>query len=341
MGLVVYNESQKIEECLLALGCQQLSLPWEIIVVDNASSDDTVKKIEQFAKDNPHLNLRIIRRTTNHMGAARAAVVDFAHYEFVAFTDADCIVPSNWLEGLSQAFKLRLDHDPYLAGVGSGNKVPESLEYKYLSALLSSPLGHGGFFQAYRPRESMLADHLPTCNVMYLRKHVIAAGNFSSQFDYTAEDLEFSQRLRQHGFHLNYVPNIDVIHRLPAGLTSWAWKMFNYGRGQSWVANCHYEHFLSLKVAPALALLFGLVLLYMNAVVASLTLAIYAGALFLHSLFLMKSRGGLVSALPLTIYFMATHFCYALGEWCGVVQILVRALPKWGKFLSPVSAGER
>ena len=84
-----FNSSSTIQRALDSVAAQTL-LPAEIIVVDNASTDDTVEIIRQFAKQ--HLDIRCsIEVLTQNLGpgAARNHGWDRASGDLIAFLDSD------------------------------------------------------------------------------------------------------------------------------------------------------------------------------------------------------------------------------------------------------------
>lgn len=103
--LPVRNEEKNIASCLESLDA--LNYPetfYEIILVDDHSTDRTKNIAEQFAKLMP--NLRILESGNNSTGKKQAisAGVKKAQGEIIATTDGDCIVPAEWLAGISAAF---------------------------------------------------------------------------------------------------------------------------------------------------------------------------------------------------------------------------------------------
>ncbi len=95
-----YNEEDYIGKCLKSLAQQQTNEEFEVIVVDNASTDRTADISNNF-KDK--LNLRVIYEPKKGRGAARAAGCSAAQGDIIFWTDADATPPIDWLQELSQA----------------------------------------------------------------------------------------------------------------------------------------------------------------------------------------------------------------------------------------------
>lgn len=91
-----YNEEAYISRCLSSL-LEQHVKPDEIIVVDNNSTDQTVA----IAKNFP---VRIIHETKQGTGHARNRGFNEAKFDIIARTDADTILPPDWIEKIKKAF---------------------------------------------------------------------------------------------------------------------------------------------------------------------------------------------------------------------------------------------
>src|SRR6267154_111138 len=89
------NEKAVIGQCLEALSCNRLpATDFEVIVVDNGSSDGTVETVRQF--EAPYC-LKIIHIEGVHISALRNRGAAEARGEILAFLDADCLAPPKWL----------------------------------------------------------------------------------------------------------------------------------------------------------------------------------------------------------------------------------------------------
>jgi len=92
------NEEKLIEKCLQSLSNQSLSRKdYEIIVVDGGSTDKTLKIADKYAD-------KIIKNIKS-IGKARDIGLRKAKAEIVAYTDADTIVPNNWLDCMLTSYE--------------------------------------------------------------------------------------------------------------------------------------------------------------------------------------------------------------------------------------------
>lgn len=108
-----YNGGRTLEQCVRSL--EELDYPdFEVIVVDDGSTDNTAEILQQFSE------IRIIRQPNRGLSAAHNAGLDAATGSIVAYTDSDCFVDRDWLTLLVQ----ELEHDGASA-VGGPNLTPD------------------------------------------------------------------------------------------------------------------------------------------------------------------------------------------------------------------------
>lgn len=190
----VYNGLRTIGLCLDAM--QQLDYPrqrYEVIVVDNNSSDGTPDVVSTFPVKLTH------ERDVQTSYAARNTGIRQAQGEIVAFIDADCIVDPQWLRALVEPFG-----DPAVLGVLGkvASYQPASLVEEFSTQ--ADPLrkqGVGGLL-------SMI-----TANVAYRRQVLMQVGGFRSEL-YTGGDVDLGWRVQQlPGSKVCYAPAAVVYHK--------------------------------------------------------------------------------------------------------------------------------
>lgn len=94
-----YNEELYIEKCIKSLLNQNYPF-LELIFVNDGSTD----KSRQIVKKYPVINLDL-NHNGGYIGKVRNAGMKIATGEILCTTDADCIVPHNWIELIVKAFK--------------------------------------------------------------------------------------------------------------------------------------------------------------------------------------------------------------------------------------------
>jgi len=90
----VKNEERHIEKCINAVLGQDYGLDcYEILVIDNGSTDSTVNILEKSIRE----NIILYKNITGTIGAIRNFGYKKSKGEIIAFLDGDCCPPSNWL----------------------------------------------------------------------------------------------------------------------------------------------------------------------------------------------------------------------------------------------------
>jgi GT2 family glycosyltransferase len=220
-----HNRAEKLRACLAGLADQSLEPhEYEIVVVDDASSDATTAAVSEFP-------VRTVRNRSNlGPAASRNVGVRLARSPIVAFTDDDCVPDKNWLTELLAVFD-----DPEVLGVG-GRIVPlrtDGLLLRYYE--LNNPLAHNTNeaaatgtilerFWAYLRgsfRLNSIAEDddqlitLTGANMSVRRAALDLVGGFDDRFNSVgAEDTDLSLRLREarpDGL-LRYAPHAVVAH---------------------------------------------------------------------------------------------------------------------------------
>ena len=95
-----FNEEKRIKNCLESIVNQDFKKKYEVILVDNNSTDNTVKIARKFFP-----MVRIVPEYTQGVYFARFRGVREAKGEIIAFTDADSIVPKFWISNIVKAFE--------------------------------------------------------------------------------------------------------------------------------------------------------------------------------------------------------------------------------------------
>ncbi len=100
----VYNRAQAIARCLESLLASTFT-DFELVLVEDASSDGSADVLERFRLSNPERLLQVIHNRTNRgASGARNVGIAAARGELLLFTDSDCIVAPTWIAEMVNAF---------------------------------------------------------------------------------------------------------------------------------------------------------------------------------------------------------------------------------------------
>jgi len=246
------NEADILERCLHAM--EELDYPrdlLEIVIVNDGSTDNTAELIE---KGSWSFNYQYIE--TDGVGVSRARDMGFrsARGEFIAFTDADCVVEKDWLMKLFEPF------DDDVAAVGGPNLTPEDdTPFARCVGLVLSFLSKAGPRYAYEGGEVREVHHNPTCNVMYRKFVLEEVGGFNHDL-ITTDDEELDYRIRKKGYRILYTPHARVWHYRRQNWKRFMTMAYTYGLGRMQSTKIHPDmarwfHFAPVFLILALALL--------------------------------------------------------------------------------------
>lgn len=125
-----YNAEKHIENCLDSV-LNQVNLESEIIIVNDASTDQTAKIISLYA--NKHKNIKIINMPVNSgPGICRNEGLKYATEKYIGFIDSDDWVDLHFYSTLLYSLK-ETDSDLAIAGITDeyNNSISSSLRYSY------------------------------------------------------------------------------------------------------------------------------------------------------------------------------------------------------------------
>lgn len=214
--VIAHNAEQTLEQCLRSLvelnfANEQL----EIIVVDNASTDNTAKVIKSFP-------VKYVFEQQRNRAKARNTGINTSSGEIIAFIDADCVADKDWLNYLLPHFAA---NDNLGAVAGRLNSLSENLVERYIE------------FRRIVNQEKMLAPNgvFPppfalTANLALRRRVFEKIGGFdAANLPITGEDADFCWRMQWAGFQLRYEPRAVVWHKHRSSLGQLLKQTYGYG----------------------------------------------------------------------------------------------------------------
>ncbi|MFH1424490.1 MAG: glycosyltransferase [archaeon] len=326
--VITYNEEQNLGECLESLVAQDYPpKDYEILIVDADSTDRTHEIVKKFSKKYKNISLHIEKK----MGrpASRNRGIKEAKYGYVAFTDADCVVPKNWLSELAKAFdKNRTEN---LAGVGGANIAPkDAVDFmKAVYIAQNTFLGSLGSVQSKVFDKVGKVRSIACANAFYDKRKLEEVDGFTKGI--VGDDWELNYKLRKKGYELLTVPKSYVWHKFRATPRVFLKHMYIYGRIRGDLFRRYPDTLFSVY---SLSLIFTLIILaplfYWVHPIFLLPLLYFPTILAYSAYLAIKNKSAELWAKVFAV-FVIQHFAYSFSVPIGmVVRFKVRKSIKEG-----------
>jgi len=206
-----FNAQNTISDCLDSL--QRLEYPrqkLEIIIIDNASTDNTNSILNQY-----NSQVTILKEAKRGSAAARNKGIINAKGEVIAFTDSDCVVEKDWLKNLVLPLK-----DDQIGIVGG--KVLAKRPCNGVAKFGEFIHDHDAAINKYKP------PYVITSNCA-MRRDVLLKNNLFDQNFIRGEDCDLSFRILQTNYRLNFCANAVLYHRHESNLLGLLIEGFQHG----------------------------------------------------------------------------------------------------------------
>ncbi len=224
--IVNFNAGNGLTDCVGSIISANKTA--EIVVVDNASQDDSIKRLKAVFGGLEQLH--IIRNAAN-LGFSRACNIGARRSSapYLLFLNPDCLIYPDTISSLVQALEKHPD-----AGVAGGMLLnPDGTEQAggrravptpwrvlvRISGLFHLKHRYPKVFSDFLLHREELADHEMEVEatsgacMMMPRKAMEIAGCFDEDYFLHVEDLDCCMRMRENGFKVLFVPGAKVMHR--------------------------------------------------------------------------------------------------------------------------------
>jgi glycosyltransferase involved in cell wall biosynthesis len=185
----VLNDADNLARCLKAIEGQSSTVPVELIVLDNGSTDGS----EDIARASGATVLQIPRV---RVSALRNEGIRVARAPWIALVDADNEIAPGWLSAAVRHFA-----SSQMAALGCDYSAPP--DGTWVQQLYDAFRHH--------PRRVESVRWLATGNLVVRRDLALAIGGFDETLE-TCEDVDFCNRLRRRGYEIWADPNMASTH---------------------------------------------------------------------------------------------------------------------------------
>ena len=212
-----YNRRDVLPEVLAALERQEGAPPFEVLVVDDGSTDGTGEWLRERAarRGSSAPPLAVLTQRNRGPAAARNRGVRAAAGERVAFLGDDTVPSAGWLAAHARAHRERPEA-PLLAIIGYTAWHPRMRLNPFLRYINEHGLQFG--YALIDEPEDVPFNFFYTSNLSLPRRALLDEP-FDLSFPYAAwEDIELSYRLKERGMRLVYRPEARVAHDHPTSL---------------------------------------------------------------------------------------------------------------------------
>ncbi len=212
----VFNRLDFTRECIKSIYEKGSRYPFEIIVIDNASSDGTLEYLKEMASSN--INFRFLRNNTN-LGFAKACNLGIrsAEGDYILLLNNDIIVLENWLDALV----LAAENDENTAIVGSLLFYPDGETIQHCGVKIADLHGTLMPFHINKLRNikyvpsalvSQFTNVVTGASMLIKAKHLPTLGVLDEKFINSYEDVDFCLRARELGLGVYFEAQSQLIH---------------------------------------------------------------------------------------------------------------------------------
>ena len=245
------DAQETVEKCMDSI----LSIDYanyEVIAIDDGSQDKTSQFLERYR---PKIEI-IANSLSLGPSESRNKAAQQGKGDYLAFTDADCIVDKDWLRGLLEGIK----QFPQAVSCGGRQEIPHDAGDFQKEVFLF--MKKNRFITDYMRagKDAILeVSHNASCSVLYKREVFLKAGGFLKNL-WPGEDVEFDYRLRKAGYKLVFNPKAIIYHYRPENIKKFCGMMYRYGWAQGFLVR-KYGFFRRLQIVPFLSLTFSILFL--------------------------------------------------------------------------------
>ena len=217
--ICTYRRSESLANALHSLARMSVppSFPWELLVVDNNSPDNTAEVVDSFRQRETHVPLKYVFEAVPGLSSARNRGIRESRGEILAFLDDDVRVSEGWLIEVRRAFD-EFDAASVGGRVLLDDRSPRPRWWEKSYDVAVGEFDRGSEVIIDQSEETLIGIG---ANIMFKRTAVEQCGWFRTDMGRkanqltTGEETDMVQRLRHAGYSVMYYPHALVYHCVP------------------------------------------------------------------------------------------------------------------------------
>ena len=293
--IITYNAKDDLKECLESLEKQDYNEK-EIIIVNDASTDGTLKFLEHYQS---HLNEQMVVITNKkNLGVAGARNVGIQHAsgEIIAFTDSDCVTDQSWISELVKCYVNK-----EVVAVGGG-----ILNTRISNIWELTEKGHD-----FVATKEGYVSYIQGCNMSF-DSNVLKKFMFNEEIKYGYEEKLLCDYLIRDRYSIYYRPQAVVYHKHRSNLPALLKQKYLRGVSSIWyrkkqnklfMFKRHIIFFISLFLIP-----FSIISILFSYLSFLLFLTFCLSLLRDEIIFKAKSIKEIMVTFPFLIFIEVFHF---------------------------------
>ena len=210
--ICTYNRDKFIGEALNCLAKQTLTPDaFEIIIVDNNSTDNTASICKDFIAAHPELNIRYVLESNKGLSFARNRGIAEAKAPVITYIDDDAEVTPRFLQSIINFMQA----DKTVIGIG-GKVIPkysESKEPEWMSKYLNGLVGMIDYGDNPKRFDSTMK-YPAGCNMTYTKDILKQAGGFNNQLTFRSDDKYIFYQVSRLSGNIFYLPQALLYHNI-------------------------------------------------------------------------------------------------------------------------------
>ena len=224
----VYNRPQEIEELLHSLVNQTYKEDFEVVIVEDGSTDICEGVVEYFSD---RLNIKYLFKNNSGAGQSRNYGMQQANGNYFIILDSDVLLPNTYLETVKKG--LNANFTDAFGGADAAHSSFTALQ-KAINYSMTSIFTTGGI----RGKKKGVGKFQPRSFNMGLSKDAFNETKGFSSLKY-GEDIDLTFRLWKNGFETQFIESAFVYHKRRSTLKQFYTQTFNFGTARPILNRMH------------------------------------------------------------------------------------------------------